>query len=135
MLKIKRNEPVVINNTDKNVGHAFADSLISEESRWQLCDKVVDLLLYKDKRKCLLKIQPCLFWKEEHFHKEIEHFILSKKNNFKNSSFYDIWNPVIDKTDYSWVQLDTNSIFDIHEALFNEILQQVWLDFIRLNKV
>ena len=125
---------MVINNTDKNVGRAFADSLTSEESRQQFYDKVVDLFLY-DKQKCLLKIQPFHFWKEEHVHKEKVDFILSKLNIFKNSSFYVIWNPVIDKTDHSWVQLDKNSIFDIHRALFNEILQQVWLDFIRLNKV
>ena len=67
--------------------------------------------------------------------KEKVDFILSKLSIFENSSFYVIWNPVIDKTDHSWVQLDKNSIFDIHRALFNEILQQVWLDFIRLNKV
>ena len=101
-------------------------------------NSVTRLCIYffmKDKRKCLLKIQPCRFWKEEHVHKEKVDFILSKLNIFKNSSFYVIWNPVKDKTDYSWGQLDTNSIFDIYRALFNEILQQVWLDFIRLNNV
>ena len=41
---------MVINNTDKNIGHALADSLISEESRQQFYDKVpvVYLLLYEE---------------------------------------------------------------------------------------
>jgi len=67
----------------------------------------------KDKRKCLWKIQPRLFWKEEHI------LILTKKRRFylvevehcqiltfSKFLIYVIWNPVIDKTDYSWIQLD-----------------------------
>ena len=133
MLNINRNKSVVINNTDKNVGRAFADSLTREESRQQFYDKFVYLFLYERHVKILLKntTMPflkrgtCSQRKSRFYPFEVEHY----------SSFYVIWNPVIDKTDHSWVQLDKNSIFDIHRALFNEILQQVWLDFIRLNKV
>ena len=126
---------MVINNTDKNVGRAFADSLTREESRQQFYDKVVYLFLHERQAKMLVKNTTMPFLKRGTVHKEKVDFILSKLNIFENSSFYVIWNPVIDKTDHSWVQLDKNSIFDIHRALFNEILQQVWLDFIRLNKV
>jgi len=126
---------VVLNNTDKNVGRAFADSLSREESRHQFYDEVVYLFLHERQAKMLVKNTTMPFLKRGTVHKEKVDFILSKLNIFENSSFYVIWNPVIDKTDHSWVQLDKNSIFDIHRALFNEILQQVWLDFIRLNKV
>ena len=126
---------MVINNTDKNVGRAFADSLTREESRQQFYDKVVYLFLHERQAKMLVKNTTMPFLKRGTVLKEKVDFILSKLNIFENSSFYVIWNPVIDKTDHSWVQLDKNSIFDIHRALFNEILQQVWLDFIRLNKV
>ena len=126
---------MVLDNTDKNVGRAFADSLTREESRQQFYDKVVYLFLHERQAKMLFKNTTMPFLKRGTVHKEKVDFILSKLNIFENSSFYVIWNPVIDKTDHSWVQLDKNSIFDIHRALFNEILQQVWLDFIRLNKV
>ena len=126
---------MVLNNTDKNVGRAFADSLTREESRQQFYDEVVYLFLHERQAKMLVKNTTMPFLKRGTVHKEKVDFILSKLNIFENSSFYVIWNPVIDKTDHSWVQLDKNSIFDIHRALFNEILQQVWLDFIRLNKV
>ena len=126
---------MVLNNTDKNVGRAFADSLTREESRQQFYDKVVYLFLHERQAKMLVKNTTMPFLKRGTVLKEKVDFILSKLNIFENSSFYVIWNPVIDKTDHSWVQLDKNSIFDIHRALFNEILQQVWLDFIRLNKV
>ena len=47
LLKNNTNKSAVFNNTDKNVGRAFADSLTSEESRQQLYDKVVYLFLYE----------------------------------------------------------------------------------------
>ena len=124
-----------LNNTDKNIGRAFADSLTREESRQQFYDEVVYLFLHEIQAKMLVKNTTMPFLKRGTVHKEKVDFILSKLNIFENSSFYVIWNPVIDKTDHSWVQLDKNSSFDIHRALFNEIFQQVWLDFIRLNKV
>ena len=93
---------------------AFADSLTREESRQQFYDKVVYLFLHERQAKMLVKNTTMPFLKRGTVLKEKVDFILSKLNIFENSSFYIIWNTAIDKTDYSWVQLDTNSIFDIH---------------------
>ena len=63
-MKINTNKSVVINNTDKNVGRAFADSLTSEESRQQFYDKVVHLFLYEGQAKMLVKNTTMPFFKK-----------------------------------------------------------------------
>ena len=82
---------MVIKNTDKNVGRAFADCLIREESRQQFYDKVVYLylFLYEGQVKMLVKNTTMPFLKRgtcsqrksriylvevEHFHK-FPHFM------------------------------------------------------------
>ena len=73
---------MVINNTDKNVGGAFADSLTSEESRQQFYDKVVYLFLYEGQAKMLvknttmpiLKRGTCSQRKSQFYLVEVEHF-------------------------------------------------------------
>ena len=80
MLKINTNKSVVLNNTDKNVGRAFADSLTREESRQQFYDKVVYLFLHERQAKMLVKNTTMPFLKRGTVLKEKVDFILSKLN-------------------------------------------------------
>ena len=80
MLKINTNKSAVLNNTDKNVGRAFADSLTREESRQQFYDKVVYLFLHERQAKMLVKNTTMPFLKRGTVLKEKVDFILSKLN-------------------------------------------------------
>ena len=71
---------MVLNNTDKNVGRAFADSLTREESRQQFYDKVVYLFLHERQAKMLVKNTNMPFLKRGTVLKEKVDFILSKLN-------------------------------------------------------
>ena len=81
-MKINTNKSVVLNNTDKNIGRAFADSLTREESRQQFFDKVVYLVLHERQAKMLVKntIMPflkrgtCSQRKSRFYPVKVEHF-------------------------------------------------------------
>jgi len=79
-LKINTNKSVVLNNTDKNVGRAFADSLTRKKADNNSMTRLCIYFFMKDKQKCLLKNTTMSFLKRGTVLKEKVDFILSKLN-------------------------------------------------------
>ena len=128
LLKIHRNQTVVLNDTDKNVGPAAADTTkVIEECKRQLYDKEVYKFLNEEQAKQFVKEIQIRLRNIVSRHKkngicstkEAE-FLLSKMNNFDIPHFYIIWkilkDPIVGRpivAGYNWI-LTPASIFVGH---------------------
>ena len=128
LLKRNRNKNVVINDTDKNVGPATADTTqVIEESKRQLYDKEVYRILTEEQAKRFVReIQIRLtnivdkHQKKGTYTSKEAKFLLSKLHNFDIPHFYIIWkilkNPIVGRpivAGYNWI-LTPASIFIGH---------------------